>query len=206
MTGVQTCALPISAIGTVVLDAVSVNGANHKPHLEIQGYTDLSGASLSNVSLTGSAEWGYLALVDPVASPGTDTPGTPGYPGSFAGGAGSSMLDLSGVTVTNTSPSNPGFDVFVRGTDAADNQTSTNAADVLNAQAETGVDYGGDETVSGLAGDDILAGGLGNDSIDGGLDTDTAVYSGNFADYMIIPMVDGSGTITGFSTDRKSVV
>ncbi|PWR03673.1 hypothetical protein DKT77_05295, partial [Meridianimarinicoccus roseus] len=193
-------------IGTVFLNNVNVTGAYHKPHLAIQGYTDLSAASFTGVTLNGSAEWGYLVFVDPVASPGTAGAGASGYPGSFAGGAATSTLDLSGVTVTNTSSGNPGFDVFVRGSDAADVQTGTEAADLLNAPAETGIDYGGDDTLSGLGGDDTLIGGLGNDSIDGGLDSDTAVYAGNFADYTITPEFDVSGAIIGFSevTDNNA--
>jgi ELWxxDGT repeat protein len=43
--------------------------------------------------------------------------------------------------------------------------------------------HGGNDTLSGLEGNDTLTGAGGDDHIDGGPGTDTAVYSGNFADY-----------------------
>ena len=46
---------------------------------------------------------------------------------------------------------------------------------------------GGDDILNGGAGNDTLTGGAGNDYIDGGDGFDTAVYSGNRADYTITP-------------------
>ncbi|MGB3167158.1 MAG: hypothetical protein WBA68_10335, partial [Alteraurantiacibacter sp.] len=188
-----------AAAGTIVFDTVTITGSTHKPQLAIQGFTDLSGFSFTDVAITGGSNWGYNIFVDPVASPGTDTPGAAGYPGNFAGGAGASTLDLSGVTVTNTGTS-PGFDVFVRGTDAADVQTGTNAADALGQLAETGVDYGGEDTLSGLGGNDLLFGGLGNDTLDGGADTDTAFFSGNAADYTVVATLGTNGRVVSFDS------
>ncbi|MEZ5928567.1 MAG: hypothetical protein R3C55_08830 [Parvularculaceae bacterium] len=73
-----------------------------------------------------------------------------------------STLDLSGVTI-NSSTGVLGVDSCIRGTDAADLITGTNGNDLLNDLAETGVDYGGDDTVFGLGGNDILLGGAGAD-------------------------------------------
>ncbi|MTI42736.1 DUF4214 domain-containing protein, partial [Roseibium hamelinense] len=181
-----------SPIGTVQISNVSVQGSYHKNHIAIQGFTDLSNASLSNVSLDGSSNWGYLVFIDPVASSGLDTVGNSGYPGNFAGGAATETLDLSGVSVTNGSSANLGFDVFIRGTDADNTQTGTGANDFLNALAENdtdaeyGTDYGGDDTLSGLGGDDQLFGGEGDDTLNGGEGEDIALFSGSRSDYTII--------------------
>ena len=43
----------------------------------------------------------------------------------------------------------------------------------------------GSDRIAGADGDDILSGGIGDDAIDGGAGLDTAVFSGNFADYDI---------------------
>ncbi|MBY6005210.1 cadherin domain-containing protein [Salipiger bermudensis] len=169
-------------LGTVVLDGVTVTGDYDKPHLAIQGYTDLSGLSVSNSALTGAAGWGYLVFIDPVGSSGDDAPGAPGYPGNFPGGVVTSALDLSGLTVTNQSPDAP-FDVFARGTDASDEQTGTNADDLLNAPAEGETDLGGNDVLSGLGGDDTLLGAAGDDTLDGG-EGDDLLDGGEGADDM----------------------
>src|SRR5690606_11002231 len=54
----------------------------------------------------------------------------------------------------------------------------------------------GDDELRGLGGDDVLVGGAGNDLIDGGDGTDTAVYSGNRADYTVT-VLGGVTTVTG---------
>jgi hypothetical protein len=43
----------------------------------------------------------------------------------------------------------------------------------------------GNNTLTGNDGDNVITGGLGDDSIDGGLGTNTAVFSGNYDDYVI---------------------
>ena len=61
------------------------------------------------------------------------------------------------------------------------------------------------DTLSGLEGDDVLQGGssadrliggAGNDLLDGGSSEDTAVFSGNLADYSVHRNHDGSHTVT----------
>jgi Ca2+-binding RTX toxin-like protein len=71
----------------------------------------------------------------------------------------------------------------------SDNLAGNNGTDVL---------YGGDsvDLMDGDAGDDRLIGGAGNDDVDGGADVDTAVFSGNRADYAITPNANGSFTVT----------
>ena len=62
-------------------------------------------------------------------------------------------------------------------TDGDDNILGTVDADVIDALA-------GDDIINALAGDDIIIGGPGSDIIDGGADTDTAVFSGDVADFL----------------------
>ena len=73
-------------------------------------------------------------------------------------------------------------------TNAGDDILLGNAADNLMF-AGFGTDRldgrGGNDQLLGYIGIDILIGGAGDDQIDGGTDTDTAVYSGNRADYAI---------------------
>lgn len=54
---------------------------------------------------------------------------------------------------------------------------------------------GGDDLVSGGGGADRLQGGEGDDSLSGGADIDTAIFDGNFNDY-VITYVSATGTFT----------
>ncbi|WP_431857411.1 S8 family serine peptidase [Azospirillum sp.] len=54
-----------------------------------------------------------------------------------------------------------------------------------SAAAETLGGTAGSDTLAGLGGDDTLAGGAGDDFLDGGDGADTAVFTGNRADYAI---------------------
>lgn len=67
-----------------------------------------------------------------------------------------------------------GFDLF----DSIDHIIGTNGNDVI-------IGDGDDNQLSGDSGQDTITGGAGNDEIDGGSSTDTAVFSGNRADYTI---------------------
>lgn len=63
----------------------------------------------------------------------------------------------------------------------------------------------GNDTIVGTAADDRIAGGRGNDAIDGGGGTDRALYSGNFAQYLVRSTADGlevDGMATGDGIDR----
>jgi hypothetical protein len=81
-----------------------------------------------------------------------------------------SPKNFAGVTATIHSHS-------IAGSDNADNLIGTS----------------GDDTIQAKAGNDLLNGQAGNDLLDGGADTDTAVYSGNRAEYAI------NATASGFS-------
>src|SRR4051812_1549457 len=52
------------------------------------------------------------------------------------------------------------------------------------------------DTMQGKDGNDFITGGKGNDNIDGGNGIDTAVYSGNYADYSITAKGTGNDKIT----------
>ncbi len=54
----------------------------------------------------------------------------------------------------------------------------------------------GDDHIYGGDGDDLLRGDSGSNTVDGGDGTDTAVYSGNRADYTIVFNSDGYGAVT----------
>src|SRR3954454_17264536 len=54
----------------------------------------------------------------------------------------------------------------------------------------------GNDTIQGKDGNDYIIGGKGNDNIDGGNGIDTAVYSGNYADYTIVTKGTGNDKIT----------
>ena len=194
----------LGPIGNVVLNNVSVDGWYHKPQLLIQGYTDFNGLTLSGVDLSGGTSWGDLLFVDPIGTSGDGVPSTPGAPGYFPLTGGSSTLDLSGVTINSGSTGVLGFDSRIRGTDADDSITGTNGDDLLNDFAETGIDYGGDDVVSGLGGDDALIGGVGNDTLHGGADTDTAIYTGNSGEYDLAYTSDPNGFVIAFDTVSDS--
>lgn len=187
-------------IGDIVINNVSVNGWYHKPQFMIQGFTDFNGLSMTDVDLSGGTSWGDLLFVDPIGSTGADGEGIPGYPGNFALTGGSSTLDLSGVTINSGSTGVLGVDSRIRGTDADDAITGTNGDDLLNDYAESGIDYGGDDFVSGLGGDDILIGGTGNDTLAGGSGDDTAVYQGNSTQFSVSYATNSAGVATSFTS------
>lgn len=74
---------------------------------------------------------------------------------------------------------------------------------------QTAPDANGDDILYGGDGDDTLYGGAGDDTIDGGNGTDTAIFTGDFADYVIT--LDGSvytliDQRTGAGTDGTDMV
>jgi Ca2+-binding RTX toxin-like protein len=54
----------------------------------------------------------------------------------------------------------------------------------------------GDDTIQGKDGNDFITGGKGNDNIDGGDGIDTAIYTGNYADYSISLKGTGNDKVT----------
>lgn len=82
---------------------------------------------------------------------------------------------LDGAVTLNGSP----IDNYLEGNDAAN---------TLEGR-------GGNDIIAAWGGDDTITGGELNDVIDGGAGTDTAIYSGNLADFLITEMTDGSLTL-----------
>src|SRR3954467_6927512 len=63
-------------------------------------------------------------------------------------------------------------------------------------QGDSLIGTDGNDTIQGKDGNDFITGGKGNDNIDGGNGIDTAVYSGNYADYDISFKDTGNNKIT----------
>ncbi|MEM6666004.1 MAG: hypothetical protein AAF638_06330, partial [Pseudomonadota bacterium] len=212
-------------IGTVVIDNVTVTGAYHKNQLKVQGYNDMDGITFTNVSLTGETNWGDLLFVSPIASSGTATPGTPGFPGAYIADPANltTTMDFSGITINNDSMPKAsalstffggpfpipvpgawdGFDARTRGTEADDTITGTNGNDLLNDFADGGVDYGGDDTASGGDGEDLIFGGAGDDVLSGDAGDDTLIGGGDAdtldggADDDLLSGLGGDDTLVG---------
>ena len=70
--------------------------------------------------------------------------------------------------------------------------------DILNGNAGNDTLDGGsdNDTLNGGAGDDLLIGGAGNDILNGNAGYDTAIFSGNKADYTIVSNTGGTFTVT----------
>ncbi|GAB5460378.1 VCBS domain-containing protein [Hoeflea alexandrii] len=184
-------------IGTVVIDTVEVNGAFAKVGVYIQGYTNLNGLSLSGLTGTVAAGWGYGTYINPTIDNPAGTPAdVAGYPGAFNTTGADGTVDLSGVTLVNTTPvnvANPAHPLFayngvvlsaiVNGTPVAETITGTDGNDLLAGG-------GGNDILNGGDGDDILIGGAGNDELRGGSETDTAVFTGSVKDYQFPALSD----------------
>ena len=187
-------------MGNVVLNNVDISGDYKKPALLIQGFTDMSGFDATDVTVSGqtsyaTGDFSAIVFIDPIGSNGEGVEGEAGYPGYLEQDGGTSTLDLSGITVTNTN-ADADYDVFVRGLDDDDVITGTNARDLLNMVAEDDIDYGGNDTISGAGGDDTIVGGYGDDVADGGADNDTFVLYGNREDYTITETGNGTYSVT----------
>ena len=105
-----------------------------------------------------------------------------------------------GTTIEPKNDPDPTPAYTIVGNDAAVPETVTGTAgdDRIDGRA-------GEDRIEGLAGDDLLyggndqdtlVGGAGNDFLDGGAGDDTAVFSGNLADYSIHLNSNGSYTVT----------
>jgi Ca2+-binding RTX toxin-like protein len=84
-------------------------------------------------------------------------------------------------------------DDTVNGTDGSDILDGRSGNDILQAGlGDDNVSGGeGDDSLYGGLGNDILVGGTGNDILDGGDGLDTALFSGDYADYTITPGDNG---------------
>jgi hypothetical protein len=96
-----------------------------------------------------------------------------------------SNVGFNGLFFLPDSASTSAFNVI--GSTGNDEIYGASAGDSLDGYHGNDVIFGlaGNDKLSGDKGDDTLDGGEGNDKIDGGKGTDTAVYHGNYADFVI---------------------
>jgi VCBS repeat-containing protein len=105
------------------------------------------------------------------------------------------FLDVASTPIDGaTTPSEGGIPSGTVFGTADDDDITPKATDVINTtNFDDVVDaLAGNDTVDGGLGNDIITGGAGDDELNGNLGIDTAVYSGNFADYEILLAVAGS--------------
>ena len=172
----------------MIINSVEVNGSFAKVGVYIQGYTNLSGLSLSGLTGTVAAGWGYGTYINPTIDNPAGTPAdVGGYPGAFNTIGADGSVDLTGVTLVNTTPVNVALghplypfngvilSAIVNGTPVAESITGTVGQDIL-------IGGGGDDIINGGGGDDTIVwyAGDGHDIVDGGaaIDTDTFVANG----------------------------
>lgn len=136
--------------------------------------------------------------------------------GAYTGG--NVQLRITGLDFANAQPANPteeteieangvvhNFSVAHMYGNAGDPDKMAVYADALDNEAQhfIGSDFadiftgtGFDDIIEGGGGSDLLAGNGGNDLIDGGDDFDTAVFAGNFADYLVVRYADGRTVVS----------
>jgi len=131
--------------------------------------------------LDGAFTWSYQTTLDPEYIRPTNYT-TQGKPADAIIKAGySSPAHVTGITWN--------------GTDAANKLDGGYHNDTLFGK-------GGNDTLWGGAGDDLLEGDAGNDMLDGFTGSDTAVFSGNKAEYTITKDAAGLITVTDKQTNR----
>ncbi|MGJ8569716.1 MAG: tandem-95 repeat protein [Hoeflea sp.] len=197
-----------SPIGTVVIDTVEVNGSFAKVGVYIQGYTNLSGLSLTDLTGTVAAGWGYGTYINPTIDNPAGTPAdVAGYPGAFNTIGADGTVDLSGIALVNTTPvnvANPAHPLFpynglvlnaiVNGTPVAETITGTTGADLLAGGAGTDTLKGDGDTMNVFGGSGLtLNPTFGADVISGGDDNDLIVGDVRDVD---VTWVGGASTVT----------
>lgn len=105
---------------------------------------------------------------------------------NLEGGSGADKFTGDGAN--NRLTGNGGNDTLVG---AAGNDTLVGGSGADNLQGGADADL-----LQGETGDDSLEGGAGNDTLEGGTGKNTAVFSGNWADYDIAPNAAGGFTVT----------
>ncbi|AKH99519.1 type I secretion C-terminal target domain [Hoeflea sp. IMCC20628] len=173
----------LTAMGTVTIDGLDVEGATRKASFYIQGYTDMTGLTVTNSTVDTVSGWGKPVIIDPMADQlPSGTPNDSGNAGSFFDdSAANGSYELSGLIVVQKAGQFSELD----GTTKADTITGTGANDQITG-------FAGTDTINAGAGDDaiIWSVGDGNDAIDGG----TEGVLPDSADTLIINNVGGAET------------
>jgi|GEM_PF-2056478 len=200
----QAVALGLSPAETAALDAqIAAWTVGQQPPVggqEITGDGVLVGTAYNDVIRGGT---GYDVLI---GHDGNDTLyGGTGAANELYGGRGDDTYVIEAIGDTIIEHANEGIDT-VRTSLAAyalrlnvENLLYTGSGDFTGtgtAQNNQITGGAGKDTLSGLAGDDVLIGLAGDDVLDGGEGTDTAVFSGRRADY-VITVASGVTTIVG---------
>jgi VCBS repeat-containing protein len=156
-------------------------------------YLFVTGFSDDGVSVFAVGNDGSLANVHNVADDGTlELNGASGV--TVAGFGSTDYLFVTGRLDDGLSVFEVAADDTLTGTDGPDVLSGGAGGDVLiGLDGDDILDGGGEaDTLTGGDGDDRLTGGAGNDGLYGDAGNDTAVFSGNFADYLISDL--GGGT------------
>lgn len=174
------------------IDTVNlVSGFNTTAYNLGAEFENLSASALSvGMALTGNALNNSIT-----GGSGNDTLNGDAGNDTLSGGAGVDTADFSFLTNTQTLSVDLSQGTVIAtiagGTAQSDTLISieniiggSGNDTVIGSAVDNSISGGaGNDSLSGGAGNDILIGGAGDDVLDGGADSDTAVFSGNMADY-----------------------
>ncbi len=182
-------------IGVVMVNGVNVAYFNHDPHAPLS----VIGSNLAADYFTNNANSALPIEYDGVSAPLTifapvhlglntlkigvaDTGDHIYDSGLFISNMQSTTLPITGMVLDRDGT---GLDDSIQGSGAAEDIQGFDGNDDLKGG-------GGDDIFQAGIGDDKLQGDTGNDYMEGGEGVDTAVYTGNMADYSVWARPDGS--------------
>ncbi|MFN3348224.1 cadherin domain-containing protein [Pseudorhodoplanes sp.] len=170
---------PTPPMGQVSIDNVTITGQFEKNTVAIWNFGDIDGLSINGLDLSDTeTNWGPVFNIDGV---------TADYDASvfdIALPSGSIATELQGDKNAQDDT-----DQTITGTSGNDRIIGKTGNDTLIGGDGDDELFGHDKAGGAAAGDtgnDTLIGGKGNDYLDGGAGIDTAIYSGNWSDYIII--------------------
>ena len=167
------------------VENLELNGRN----FNVNGSGADQNLDLSGLTVTDSTGGGDVVIN---AGAGEDTISGTNWDDTINGGEGTDTVDYSGSTSSvavdldagTASGTATGSDTL----SGIENVIGTDYGDILKGDANANVLTGG-------GGDDFLQGEAGNDALDGGDGIDTAIYSGDRANFQITKNADGSFTV-----------